>query len=61
MPTMDLARLRGKDVPGKKFRELSPILTFKGASLQLKDKISEICVKSCVMYGSAYIAVRTPA
>ena len=34
----------------KKFRELFPILTFKGALLKLKDKVYGSCVRSCMMY-----------
>jgi hypothetical protein len=36
----------------KKFRELAPILTFKGASLKIKGKVYESCVRSCMVYGS---------
>src|SRR5260221_8826832 len=36
----------------KKFRELSPILTRKGASLVLKGKVYRSCVRSCMLYGS---------
>jgi hypothetical protein len=36
----------------KKFRELSPILTAKGASLALKGKIYSACVRSAMTYGS---------
>ena len=36
----------------KKFRELSPILTQKGASLTLKGKVYMSCVRSCMIYGS---------
>ena len=36
----------------KKFRELSPLLTHKGASLKLKGKVYESCVRSCMIYGS---------
>ena len=36
----------------KTFRELSPILNFKGASLKLKGKVHKSCVQSCMMYGS---------
>jgi hypothetical protein len=43
------ARVRGA---WKKFRELSPILTFKGASLSLKGKVYNSCVRSCMLYGS---------
>jgi hypothetical protein len=36
----------------KKFRELSPILTARGASLKLKGKIYSACVRSVIIYGS---------
>ncbi|HXJ94687.1 MAG TPA: reverse transcriptase domain-containing protein [Terriglobia bacterium] len=36
----------------KKFRELSPILTTRGASLALKGKIYSACVRSVMIYGS---------
>ena len=36
----------------KKFRKLSPILTFKEASLKLKGKVSGNRVRSCMMYES---------
>ena len=36
----------------KKFRELSPILTTRGASLSLKGKIYCACVRSVMIYGS---------
>ena len=36
----------------KKFRELSPILTTRGASLRLKGKIYSTCVRSVMIYGS---------
>lgn len=35
-----------------KFRELSPILTARGASLRLKGKIYKACVQSVLVYGS---------
>ena len=35
-----------------KFRELSPILTARGASLKLKGKIYRACVQSVRIYGS---------
>ena len=34
-----------------KFRELSPILTSKGASLSIKGKIYKACVQSVMVYG----------
>ena len=38
---------------GKKFRELSPILTLKGAFLKLKGKVYGFqFVQSCIMYES---------
>ena len=36
----------------KKFRELSPILTARGASLTLKGKIYNACIRSSMIYGS---------
>ena len=36
----------------KKFRQLSAILTFKGASLKLNGKFYGSCAGSCMMYGS---------
>ena len=36
----------------KKFRELSPILTTRGASWKLKGKIYSTCVRSVMTYGS---------
>src|SRR5580700_2994037 len=36
----------------RKFRELSPILALKGASLAVKSKIYKCCVRSCMLYGS---------
>jgi len=36
----------------KKFRDLAPILTHKGASLMLKGKVYKSCVRSCMIYGS---------
>ena len=36
----------------KKFRELSPILTARGASLALKGKIYSACIRSSMIYGS---------
>src|SRR5664279_2122963 len=36
----------------KKFRELSPILVAKGASLTLKGKIYSACIRSSMTYGS---------
>jgi hypothetical protein len=36
----------------KKFRELSPILTERGASLKLKGKVYSACVRSALTYGS---------
>ena len=35
-----------------KFRELSLILIFKGASLKLRGKVYGSCVRSCMMYAS---------
>jgi len=36
----------------KMFRELSPILTAKGASLKLKGKIYKACIQSVMIYGT---------
>ena len=36
----------------KKFREMSPMLTHRGASLKMKGKIYASCVRSCMTYGS---------
>ena len=36
----------------KKFKELAPILTLRGASLKLKGKVYGSCVRSCMLYGS---------
>ena len=36
----------------QKFRELSPILTTRGASPTLKGKICSACVRSVMIYGS---------
>src|SRR6266581_1484778 len=41
-----------------KFRELSPILTNKGASLKVKGKVYPACVQSVLIYGSETWAVR---
>ena len=41
-----------------KFRELSPILPLKGASLKLKGKIYMTCVKSVMVYGSETWAMK---
>ena len=35
----------------KKFRELPPILTQKGASLAVKGRVYTSCVQSCLIYG----------
>ena len=35
-----------------KFKELSPILTARGASLEVKGKIYRACVQSVLIYGS---------
>ena len=36
----------------RKFRELSPILTSRGASLNIKEKNYKACVQSVMVYGS---------
>ena len=35
-----------------KFRELAPILTFRGASLKVKGKVYMVCVQRVMVYGS---------
>ena len=44
----------------KKFRELYPILTTRGASLTLKGKIYSACVRSVMIYGSETWPVKVP-
>jgi len=46
-------------VDGIKFRELAPILTHKGASLTIKGKVYESCVRSAMIYESETWAVKT--
>ena len=41
-----------------KFREMAPILTRKGASLKIKGKVYESCVRSAMIYGSETWAVK---
>ena len=41
-----------------KFRELSPILTARSASLQLKGKVYRACVQSVMVYGSETWAMK---
>jgi hypothetical protein len=41
-----------------KFRELSPILTARGASLKLKGKIYKACVRSVMISGSETWAMK---
>jgi len=41
-----------------KFRELSPILTSRGASLKVKGKLYRTCVQSVMTYGSETWAVK---
>src|SRR6266568_4244113 len=41
-----------------KFRELSPILTTKGASLKVKGKVYRACVQNVLIYGSETWTVR---
>jgi hypothetical protein len=36
----------------KKFQDLAPVLTLRGASLKLKGKIYSICVRRAMVYGS---------
>ncbi len=42
----------------KKFRDLTPILMVKGASLRLKGRLYESCVRSAMLYGSEAWAVK---
>ena len=44
-----VTRIRGA---WKKFRELAPIVTSKGASLVVKERVYASNVRSCMMYGS---------
>ena len=46
----DASSMRVKYAWGK-FRELSPVLTAKRASLKLKGKVYRICVQSVMIYG----------
>ena len=41
-----------------KFRELSPVLTARGASLKIKGKLYTSCVQSVMMYGSETWAMK---
>jgi len=41
-----------------KFRELSPILTARGASLKVKGKVYRACVQSVLVYGSETWAMK---
>jgi hypothetical protein len=41
-----------------KFRELSPLLTARGASLKIKGKLYTSCVQSVMMYGSETWAMK---
>jgi hypothetical protein len=41
-----------------KFRELSPILTTRRASLKLKGKVYRTCVQSIIVYGSETWAMK---
>ena len=41
-----------------KFRELSPILTSRGASLKVKGKLYSACVQSVMIFGSETWAVK---
>jgi len=43
----------------KKFRELSPILTQRGASLRVKGKIYSACVRSVMTYGTETWPMKT--
>ena len=43
---------------GGKFMELAPILTLRGMSLKMKEKIYRACVQSVMVYGSETWALR---
>ena len=50
-------RCRVRCVWGK-FNELMPILTMRGTSLKVKEKIYKACVQSVIMYGSEIWAMK---
>ena len=53
----DASSMRVKCAWGK-FRELSPILTARRASLKLKGKVDRTCVQSVMVYGSKTLAMK---
>ena len=53
----DASGMRVKCAWGK-FRELSPILTARRASLKLKGKVYRTCVQSVMVYGSETWAMK---
>ena len=53
----DASSMRVKCAWGK-FRELSPILTARRASLKLKGKVYRTCVQSVMVYGSETWAMK---
>jgi hypothetical protein len=53
----DASSMRVKCALGK-FRELSPILTARRASLKLKGKVYRTCVQSVMVYGSETWAMK---
>ena len=53
----EASRMRVKCAWGK-FRELSPILTARRASLKLKGKVYRTCVQSVLVYGSETWAMK---
>jgi hypothetical protein len=53
----DASSMRVKCAWGK-FRELSPILTARSASLKLKGKVYRACVQSVMVYGSETWAMK---
>src|SRR5208282_5831886 len=53
----DASNMRVKCAWGK-FRELSPILTARRASLKLKGKVYQTCVQSVMVYGSETWAMK---
>ena len=53
----EASRARVRCASGK-FRELSPILTSRGASLEVKGKLYSACVQSVMIYGSETWAMK---
>ena len=54
----DVSNMRVKCAWGK-FRELSPILTARKASLKLKRKVYQTCVQSVTLYDSETWAMKS--